>query len=120
MAASRTGLAAGLVLFVVLATLNSAGYRYGASDQAFYVPAVIRHLHPDYYPRDAPLIDSQARLTVADEAIASIARVTRASLPALFVVLYAGSLVLLACAAIAPRPNLLPHAAGDAHAVRGV
>ncbi len=99
--ARPTGLAAGLVLFVVLATLNSAGYRYGASDQAFYVPAVIRHLHPEYYPRDAPLIDSQARLTVADEAIASIARVTRASLPALFVVLYAGSLVLLACAAIA-------------------
>ena len=99
--ARSTGLAAGLVLFVVLATLNSAGYRYGASDQAFYVPAVIRHLHPEYYPRDAPLIDSQARLTVADEAIASIARVTRASLPALFVVLYAGSLVLLAFAAIA-------------------
>jgi hypothetical protein len=40
-------------------------------------------------------------LTVADEAIASIARVTRASLPALFVVLYAGSLVLLAFGAIA-------------------
>ncbi len=99
--ARLTGLAAGLVLFVVLATLNSAGYRYGASDQAFYVPAVIRHLHPEYYPRDAPLIDSQARLTVADEAIASIACVTRASLPALFVVLYAGSLVLLAFAAIA-------------------
>ena len=99
--ARPTGLAAGLVLFVVLATLNSAGYRYGASDQAFYVPAVIRHLHPEYYPRDAPLIDSQARLTVADEAIASIARVTRTSLPALFVVLYAGSLVLLAFAAIA-------------------
>ena len=99
--ARSTGLAAGLVLFVVLATLNSAGYRYGASDQAFYVPAVIRHLHPDYYPHDAPLIDSQARLTVADEAIAAIARVTRTSLPALFVVLYAGGLVLLALAAIA-------------------
>ena len=56
-------LAAGLTLFVVLCTLNSAGYRYGASDQAFYAPAVIRALHPDYYPRDAPLIDAQARLT---------------------------------------------------------
>ena len=33
--ARPTGLAAGLVLFVVLATLNSAGYRYGASDQAW-------------------------------------------------------------------------------------
>ena len=36
--ARSTGLAAGLVLFAVLAALNSAGYRYGASDQAFYVP----------------------------------------------------------------------------------
>ena len=99
--ARSTGPAAGLVLFVVLATLNSAGYRYGASDQAFYVPAVIRHLHPEYYPHDAPLIDSQARLTVVDEAIASIARVTGTSLPTLFVVLYACGLVLLALAAIA-------------------
>ena len=31
---------------------------------------------PSYYPRDAPLIDSQARLTVVDEAIAAMARVT--------------------------------------------
>ena len=36
------GVAAGLVPFpfVILSTLNSAGYRYGASDLAFYVPAV--------------------------------------------------------------------------------
>ena len=27
------------LVFVVLATLNSAGYRYGASDQALYIPA---------------------------------------------------------------------------------
>ena len=32
----------GSPLFVVLCTLNSAGYRYGASDQAFYAPAVIQ------------------------------------------------------------------------------
>jgi hypothetical protein len=89
-----------VLLFVVLATLNSAGYRYGASDQAFYVPAVIARLHPDYYPRDRPLIASQARLTLSDETIAAIARVTRAPVPALFAVLYTCTLVLLALAAI--------------------
>src|SRR6476646_4438480 len=72
--ARSTGLVAGLVLFVVLATLNSAGYRYGASDQAFYAPAVIRALHPDYYPHDAPLIDAQARLTAVDEVTAGRVR----------------------------------------------
>ena len=41
------------VAFVLLATLNSAGYRYGASDQAFYIPAVLRHLDPALFPRDA-------------------------------------------------------------------
>ena len=49
-------------LFVVLATLNSAGYRYGASDQAFYIPAVTRQLDPALFPRDRALIDAQARL----------------------------------------------------------
>jgi hypothetical protein len=94
------GLLVGLVLFVVLATLNSAGYRYGASDQAFYAPAVIHRLHPDLYPRDAPLIDSQAHLTMVDETIAPLARLTGASVPALFAALYVASLVLFALAAI--------------------
>ncbi len=34
-------LAVSLLPFVLLATLNSAGYRYGASDQAFYAPAIL-------------------------------------------------------------------------------
>ncbi len=88
-----------VLLFVVLATLNSAGYRYGASDQAFYAPAVIARLHPDFYPRDRSLIASQARLTVGDETIAAVARITHASVPALFAALYACTLVLLALAA---------------------
>jgi hypothetical protein len=99
--AGRTlALMAGLALFVVLATLNSAGYRYGASDQAFYAPAVIHRLHPDFYPRDAPLIESQARLTLVDEALASMARLSGAPVPACFALLYVVALVLLALAAI--------------------
>ena len=37
--------------FVVLATLNSAGYRYGASDQALYIPAV-RGIWMALFPQD--------------------------------------------------------------------
>jgi hypothetical protein len=86
--------------FVLLATANSAGYRYGASDQAFYIPAVVRHLDPALFPADAPLIDSQARLTVIDEAIAAIVRLTRVPLPYLFLGLYLFTLVLFLSAAM--------------------
>jgi hypothetical protein len=88
------------ILFVILATLNSAGYRYGASDQALYIPAVVRHLEPRAFPQDRTLIDTQARLMLNDEVIAATARLTRASLPHLFVALYVATLALLFAAAI--------------------
>jgi hypothetical protein len=96
--AVRRALVAGA--FVLLATANSSGYRYGASDQAFYVPAVLRHLDPALFPRDAPLIDSQARLTVVDETLGSIVRVTHVSLPILFLLLYVATLLLLLAGAM--------------------
>ena len=34
-------------VFVILATANAAGYRYGVSDQAFYIPVVTRALVTD-------------------------------------------------------------------------
>ena len=61
-----------MCLFVVLATMNAAGYRYGASDQALYIPAVLRHLDPALFPQDARLIDSHARLMVIDEILAGV------------------------------------------------
>jgi hypothetical protein len=85
--------------FILLATLNSAGYRYGASDLAFYVPAALVRLNPSLFPRDWPLIASQARLTTIDEVIAALVRLTGASLPVLLGVLYCASLALLAAAA---------------------
>jgi hypothetical protein len=51
---------AGGVLFILLATANGAGYRYGVSDQAFYIPVVTRSLEPAAFPRDASLIDAEA------------------------------------------------------------
>ena len=85
-----------LVPFVLLATANSAGYRYGASDLAFYGPAVMRQLDPGLFPRDTPVIDAQARLTFMDETVAAIARLTTGHLPALFLGLYLLTLGLLA------------------------
>jgi len=81
--------------FVLLATANSAGYRYGASDLAFYGPAVMRQLDPALFPRDFPIIDAQARLTFMDETVAAIARVTTTDLPTLFHALYLATLLLL-------------------------
>jgi hypothetical protein len=84
-----------LIPFIILCTLNSAGYRYGASDLAFYIPATLERLDPSLFPRDRGLIASQARLTMIDETIAVLARATRASLPPLFAGLYVLTLVLL-------------------------
>jgi hypothetical protein len=79
--------------------MNAAGYRFAASDQAFYIPAVVRHLDPSLFPRDAPLIDSQARLTVIDEIVAALIGATGLSLQHLFLGLYVIALTLLLGAA---------------------
>ena len=88
-----------VVPFWLLATLNSAGYRYGASDQAFYVPAILARLHPAFFPRDHELIASQAHLTGIDEVMALLARLSGLSLPALLGVMYLASLALIAAGA---------------------
>ena len=84
-----------LIPFVLLCTLNSAGYRYGASDLAFYIPAALERLDPSLFPRDRALIASQARLTMIDETIAVLTRTTRLTLPPLFAGLYVLTLALL-------------------------
>jgi hypothetical protein len=88
-----------LLLFIVLATANSGGYRYGEGDQAFYQPATELRLHPELFPRDRALIESQARLTIVDETLAAASRVTRLDLPQLFFLLYLATLVALFFAA---------------------
>lgn len=97
----RAGLIVGVLLFGVLATANSGGYRYGVSDQAFYLPATNHHLNPDLFPRDRSLIEAQARLVTSDELMAGIVRATGASLPRIAVVFYAITLGTLIVAAIA-------------------
>ena len=87
--------AACLLPFLLLCTLNSAGYRYGASDLAFYIPAALEKLNPSLFPRDGALIASQARLTMIDEVIAALSRVTGLALPSMFVTLYCATLAVL-------------------------
>jgi hypothetical protein len=86
---------AGAVLFVLLATANAAGYRYGVSDQAFYVPAVVRAMNPAAFPHDSPLIEAQARLMVLDELLARIVGATGLSIEFIFAVGYFASLLLI-------------------------
>ena len=81
------------ILFGLLATANAASYRYGASDQAFYIPAVTKALEPAAFPRDTALIDGQARLIVVDELLALVARASALPVDTLF---FAGYLLSLA------------------------
>jgi len=92
--------AAALLPFVLLATLNSGGYRYGASDQAFYAPAILEGIDASLYPRDSELIRSQARLTLVDDVIGPLGRMTHLRLPTLFAGLQVITLALLLLAAI--------------------
>ena len=85
----------GGALFVVLATANGAGYRYGVSDQAFYIPVITRALDPSLFPRDGWLIDAEGRLMLADELLAAVVRGTGLPLEALFLLGYIASLGLV-------------------------
>lgn len=89
-------LGAAALPFILLATLNAGGYRYGAADLAFYIPAALLRLDPAMFPRDAPLIASQAGLTTIDEVMAGLIRLTGVPLPPLLAALYAATLLLLA------------------------
>lgn len=93
-----------VLLFMVLATANSGGYRFGVSDQAYYVPAIERQLDPALFPRDAVLIDAQSRLVSSDQLLAGLVRATGIDLATVAAVVYAISLlVLLAGATIFAR-----------------
>lgn len=85
----------GALLFVLLATANGAGYRYGVSDQAFYIPVVTRALDSSLFPRDGALIDAEGRLMIMDEMLAALVRGTGLSLEMLFLIGYVASLVLV-------------------------
>jgi len=87
--------AALVVTLVLVATLNGGGYQYGAADQAFYIPAIHRHLDPALFPRDRLLIDSQDKLNVFTAILASVSRGTGLSLQSMFLAGYLAAMVAL-------------------------
>ena len=74
----------GAVGFCTLATLNSGGYRYGTSDQAFYIPVVLEQIDPTLFPHDKDLIAAQDRFLFFDDWFAPLVRLTGLSLPLAF------------------------------------
>ena len=55
----------------------------------------MRHLDPRLFPRDAALIDGQARIVAMDDVLAAIVRTTGVPLQQLFLTLYLATLALL-------------------------
>ena len=74
--------------FALLSILNSGGYRYGASDQAFYVPAVLRQMDPALFPRDRALLAVQDHLLILDNLLAEVAILTGTSIVQVMFVAY--------------------------------
>lgn len=103
-----------LAAFVLLATANGAGYRFGTSDQAAYVPAVVRALNPATFPRDHDLIDTQGQFFVLDEALATLSRATGWSVPTVFLVAYLTALVVIGMGVVAVGRGLLASWTGTA------
>jgi hypothetical protein len=95
-------LLASFPIFFVLATANGAGYRFGVSDQAAYVPAVMLAENPAAFPHDASVIRAHAQFFVIDDLLGWIGRTTGAGLEVRFfaayllamAVLFAGVLVV--------------------------
>lgn len=87
-------------MFVVLATANSGGYRFGVSDQAYYVPAIQHLLDPALFPRDSALLDAQSSLMTSDQLMAGVVQATTGSLPGVAAGFYLLSLLVLIAAAV--------------------
>lgn len=85
--------------FIVLALLNTGGYRYGASDQAFYVPAALQHAAPSLFPRDREVLAAESRFMVFDELMAPVLRAAPQRVPHIFLGAYILMLAAVAAAA---------------------
>jgi hypothetical protein len=94
------GVAAACAVFAVLVTSNSAGYRYGVSDQAFYIPAVLDRLTPALFPHDSAMLEAQGHLSVFDDALAWVLRTTPLSMPALFLAGYVLTIIIFTIAVV--------------------
>jgi hypothetical protein len=87
--------AAGMAAVFTLAVANAAGYRFGVSDQAFYLPAVYLALDPTLFPHDREIIHPQGPLLAFDDLTAIVTRATGIDLPVLFLCGYGVALLAL-------------------------
>ena len=85
----------GALAFCVLLTLNSGGYHYAVSDQAFYIPVVLDELEPALFPHAEQLIGAQDRLLLFDDWFAPLVRLTGWSLPVAFLIAHLLTLLIL-------------------------
>jgi len=88
-----------VVTFFLLVTANSAGYRFGTADQAFYIPAIQHALEPASFPHDAAVVLPQSELLVSDQAIAWLISHLGVSLPDIFLAGYVVACVIFAIGA---------------------
>ena len=93
-------LALGATAFCLLTLLNVGGYRYGVSDQAFYIPIVLQGLEPGLFPHDAALLAVQNRFLAFDDWFAPLVRISGLSLQDAFFSAYAAGLALLYAACV--------------------
>ena len=91
----------GGLAFALCATLNAGGYRYGASDQAFYIPAILHQLDPSLFPRDWAMLGAQGRFFFVDELGAALVSATGLTLPVWFALAQVATLAALYAGAIA-------------------
>jgi hypothetical protein len=94
------GLVAAGLLFLVLATANAGGYRYGVSDQAFYIPAIAIRQQPDRFPHDRDLLAPQMHLWLGADLFAGLAAFDHGALPRVFFAVYLLTLIILFAGAV--------------------
>ncbi|MEX2273251.1 MAG: hypothetical protein WD690_17400 [Vicinamibacterales bacterium] len=87
-AAKGALIAAGAIAFALAATANAGGYRYGASDQAFYIPAIRDAMDPALFPRDGWLLAAQGRVILWDGLVAGVTELSGLPLSWIFFLFY--------------------------------
>jgi hypothetical protein len=107
-------LALGAVLFVLVSTANSGGYRFGVSDQAFYIPAIAIKEDPSRFPHDRPLIEPQMRLWLGASLVAWPVSLDDNRFPRTFFAIYLVTLGLLFIAGVTLARSLGVGAIGTA------
>lgn len=101
-----------LLLALTLLSVLLHGYHVGIEDQAIYLPAIKKQLDPGLYPHDAFFFEAQTKLTLFDEAVAELVKLTRLPLEWVLLLGYLAVtyLLLKACLEVARRLFAAPEA----------